>query len=111
LTWPADRPIGPDLRRGGETPDSGWIAPRLGHGVPASRLVLTSPFPPPGLIVLSVLADRRVWTTPRARGPIHSGADSMVVQLNGEDTTEIISACAGEGLSVCSVRPTGPPDR
>jgi Heparinase II/III-like protein len=111
LTWSADGPIRPDLRHGAETPDSGRIAPRLGHGVPASRLVLTSPSAAPGLIVLSVLADRRVWTTPRAPGPIHSGAHSVVVQLNGEDTTEIISACAGEGLSVCCVRPTGPPYR
>jgi hypothetical protein len=61
LNWTANADVRCRIDCGGPTPDAGWVAPRLGQKVAASRLVLQCA-PARGLRVLTTLADRRRWS-------------------------------------------------
>jgi hypothetical protein len=61
-TWVATVPVLARVTRGGPGPADGWVAPRLGHRLPASRLVLTARFAAPRLTVVTVLVDRQCWS-------------------------------------------------
>jgi heparinase II/III-like protein len=86
VSWTATTTLEPAVYVGGDTPDSGWVAPRLGQRTPAARLVLRASFSDT-LRVLTVIGDGAIWKS-EAEPAVLDGRHALVQRLSGPDCTE-----------------------
>jgi hypothetical protein len=93
LHWFATAGISAAVHEGGETPESGWIAPSLGVKTPAPRLVLSARLALPATIV-SVIAD-----SGRAAAVTRPAGDRGPIVVAGEGWTDwlIVPGVAEDG--------------
>jgi len=94
LAWLATAPLTATFACGGDDPDQGWIAPRLGQRTPAPRLALGARVAS-GLKVVTILTDRRVWTLETSA----PGSRPLVFTAASADRVETIAPANGVALT------------
>jgi hypothetical protein len=91
LAWTAAPSLEPTIVRGGDGPESGWLAPRLGAREPASRLVLRGRFAGGRAELLTVVGDRALWSEGVSELAPPDGG--LALEIRARDRAELI-ACA-----------------
>jgi hypothetical protein len=88
LAWCATGALEPIVSTAGSGPDGGWVAPHLGLRVPATRLALKGTMIDRAT-VLTIVADRRVWTAGIAARAHESG---LLMRLENDTRCETVLA-------------------